>query len=158
MEEKTENIAVICYDINDFISWKKEQGFVEKIPFYKEKFKVYNKVYYCITKLIDLHSKTFDNIIETNDASKNKEYGLILIQLYQHLNLPITTDETKISQKPKNVNKIDQQIEKLEILLKNDNFKNINGSDCIREILNTQLIILEEFTKLKEYVIYGRKN
>lgn len=158
MEEETQNIAVICYNSNDFITWKKEQGFVETFSFNKNKFKIDNKMYYCITKLTDLHSRSFDNIIETNNASKNKEYGLILIQLYQYLNLPITTDKRKVYDEPEKTNKIIQQIEKVEILLKDDNFNRINEGICIREILNTQLIILEEFSKLKEFIIYGRKN
>ena len=82
------NIAVICVDVNDFTSWKKElktDNFNKYIKDSKYKFIFGSTTYWCIYKPTQLISKTFDGFVETKNAKRNDTYGTIMEILKQQL-------------------------------------------------------------------------
>lgn len=71
---KTYNIGVIAFNTDDFNYWKENNSLKHDGLAFKNKFKIKDNIYYCLTKSVDLCSKRFDGIIETDDSKMNKEY------------------------------------------------------------------------------------
>lgn len=79
------NIAVISSNILDFEIWKKENNLVGEGFDAVKKFKIKNKVYYCILNVNDLVSLNITEVIETKSAKINAEYNEILSILNEKL-------------------------------------------------------------------------
>ena len=84
------NIAVISKSKVDFMIWKNEN-----YPDYKfhgrinqvEKFEYDNKIYYCISNMMDLHSLAIDDIIVTPTAFENKYYNTLIVMVKFNLRI-----------------------------------------------------------------------
>jgi len=72
------HVGVISSNIIDFNLWKKEHYSNGKNIDTQKKFVADNITYYCISNILDLHSLTLDEIIETGYAKENSEYEKIL--------------------------------------------------------------------------------
>lgn len=81
--EGPKNIGVISLNSDDFITWKKDNNLfsINGIDT-KIKFTMGMKTYYCISKVEDLCSKRFDEVMETNDAKSNPSYNGIKSFIY----------------------------------------------------------------------------
>jgi hypothetical protein len=69
-------IGVICLSVEDFLSWKKEQGHNPEFDT-RRKYKYEDNTYICITNWQNSTGLVFDGIIETKYAQENPEYELI---------------------------------------------------------------------------------
>jgi len=70
-------IAVIAQNLDDFNDWKKKQGHINCIRDTHKKYLCENKLYVAITAKTDMVSWSFDEIVETEYATKNKQYAEI---------------------------------------------------------------------------------
>ena len=73
LKDKQRNIAVISNNMQDFKQWRIDNNlYVNNLSL--KMFELNNCMYYRISSLNDLHSMSFDEVVETIDATKNKEY------------------------------------------------------------------------------------
>jgi hypothetical protein len=77
VSKPSQKIGVIALSVNDFLAWKKENLLIESGPSRKNYFISDNKTYYCVSTIDGMCGYTFDNVIETENANKNKNYELI---------------------------------------------------------------------------------
>lgn len=72
-------VGVICWTIEDFLNWKKEQGFDKLNPSHvAKKFSIGDTFYVCLTKPEHACGYAFDNVIQTNNARHNKNINTII--------------------------------------------------------------------------------
>ncbi len=72
-------IAVISYDVQDFLNWRKENIDDSSISRdTQRRITVNNKIYYCISRPEHLCSLDIDEVIETESAKSNKHYDKII--------------------------------------------------------------------------------
>jgi hypothetical protein len=71
-------VAVICFDTDDFIAWKKASGHQPHLTGTRRKYQVDDTIYICVHKVIDLCSFAVDEIATTVHAHKNPEYEEIM--------------------------------------------------------------------------------
>lgn len=72
------HIAVISLNKEDFLKWKRDEGFGDEAGDRVNRFKRDDKIYLRIAHETDLRGWCFDKIMETPYANKNKHYNEII--------------------------------------------------------------------------------
>jgi len=142
-KSKSINIAVISYDIDDFQLWKEENNMIGDGLELRNRFKIKNKTYYCITKVTDLCSKMFNKIIETDNAEKNIYYSSLI-----RLILKYNMSENK---KPKIKLPSDIKMDKKILKIMDNNLV------CGTKKDNTEGIVCNKFQTSLEIIEYIKK-
>lgn len=77
-------MGVISLNFDDFNIWRREHQLID-VELTRKNFTKNSITYFCISNMLDLHSITFDEIIETRYAKENSNYEKImsLIDIYK---------------------------------------------------------------------------
>ena len=72
----SKNVAVISSCVADFLNWREDNLYTTEIGT-KEKIRIDDTLYILVSKTEHVCSKSFDEVIETENASSNSEYDKI---------------------------------------------------------------------------------
>jgi len=72
----SKSVAVISSCVDDFLKWREDNLYTTEIGT-KQKIRVDDTLYILVSKTEHVCSQSFDEVVETNKANTNSEYGKI---------------------------------------------------------------------------------